>query len=126
MSLNNVSSSPGSYAEYMVSAVPWLTASTVQASTTIRQSFDYVASTISVRNKMTGSSDQLAVGFTSSGVAGSNRIVLAGGESFSADFRFKDVYLRGLGAADISYELIIGLTTISATMFPTLTGSGLG
>lgn len=126
MSLNNASPGPGSYAEYMVSAVPWLTASTVPASTTIRQSFDYVASTVSVRNKMTGSTDQLAFGFTAAGVAGSNRVVLAGGESFSADFRFKDMYLRAVNAVDINYELIVGLTTISSNMFPTLTGSGVG
>ena len=125
MSLNNALPSPGSYAEYMVSAVPWLTASTVLASTTVRQSFDYVASTISVRNKMTGSADQLAVGFTSNGVEKSNRVVLAGGESFSADFRFKDFFLRALSGS-INYELVVGLTTISSTMFPTLTGSGVG
>jgi hypothetical protein len=75
---------------------------------------------------MTGSTDQLAVGFSANGVAGSNRVVLAGGESFSADFRFKDLYLRGLGAAPISYELVVGLTTISSIMFPALTGSGVG
>lgn len=126
MSLNNALPGPGSYAEYMVSAIPWLTASTLAGSTTIRQSFDYVASTVSVRNKMTGSSDQIAVGFTAAGVAGANRVVLGAGETFSADFRFKDLYLRAINPSDVDYELVVGLTTISATMFPTLTGSGVG
>lgn len=126
MSLNNATPGPGSYAEYMVSAIPWLTASQVPGATTVGHSFQYVASTFSVRNKMTGSVDQLAVGFTLAGVAGANRVVLGAGESFTADFRFKDLYLRAINASAVDYELVVGLTTIPSTMFPILTGSGLG
>lgn len=120
MPLNNPMAGAASAADYTVSGLPYVTASTALFNTVTEIRFDYVSSFFSVRNKAGGG--DLAVGFTRNGVTGSYRTVLATGEVFSADMRVKSLFLLSL-TGSVAYEIAAGLTTILANNFPILTGS---
>jgi hypothetical protein len=111
-------------AEYMASALPFVTSSTISAAQTYMIGFPNDTKFISVKNNSTGS-EQLRVGFTANGVAGSNYLPLLAGESFSADYRLTAVFLYG-GAGTVSFTVAAGLTGIDASRVPVLTASQSG
>lgn len=119
MSLNNPT--PGlSVQEFLVSAIPYVTSSTVASGSVKVHDFSLITSFFTVKN--TGPA-ALAVGFTELGVLGSNRVVLAMSESFGGHFRVKSLFLLGMESSSSSYELVAGLTGVASRHMPTLTGS---
>ena len=121
--------------EYQISALPWVTSSTVSGykrhrfSTTeedppltgsdgeLIHRWDRVTKWIIVKNN---SSLNLSVGFTPRGLTtSSNYIVLGDNESFSADLRIKEIWLSGSGN---TYQIVAGLTRCNANGYE-LTGS---
>lgn len=115
-------------AEFSVSPIPWVTASKTPACGVVMHlDFENVASSFMLKNVCTGS-QVVAVGWSSAGVTGSHRITVAGGESVSADLRFKRLYLMAVTGSTVSdvvdYELLVGLTGIPSRFFPELSGSG--
>ena len=114
-----------SVGEYQVSAIPFVTSSTLAAAETREVSFPRFMKFIIVRNQ--DSADTMQVGFTLNGVqanppANPNFIKLAAGESVSADLRIKSLFLSSSdGTPD--FEVFAGLTDIKANQFITLTGS---
>lgn len=119
MALNNPTPGP-SVQEFLVSAIPYVTSSTVANGVVKVHDFNYITSFFTIKNT---SAQGLAVGFTQLGVQGTNRIVLGQNESFSGDFRVKSIFLLGAGSSASSYELVAGLTSVSSRHMPTLTGS---
>jgi hypothetical protein len=106
--------------EYQVSPVPFATASlAVTSSIATNVPFPYVTSNLFVTN--TGTS-YLALGFTSNGVMGSNRVVLAPSGTFDQRVRIKDLYLVSLSGSTTA-NVYAGLTFIERRMSPVLTGS---
>jgi hypothetical protein len=111
--------------QYQVSAVPFVTSTTLSAAETREISFPKFTKFIIVRNQ--DGADTLQVGFTQNGVqanppANTNFIKLSAGESVSADLRIKSLLLSSSdGAPD--FEVLAGLTDINANQFITLTGS---
>jgi hypothetical protein len=111
MPLDNPGSGANYVAEFSVSPIPWVTSSVTPAvGAVVRYDFENVASSMLLCNKSTGS-HELAYGWT-----------IFAGESVSLDLRFKSLYLMSLSGS-IAYDLIVGITGISARYFPELTSS---
>jgi hypothetical protein len=125
MSLNWPEAGIKSVGEYQVSAIPFVTSSTLTAAETRQVNFPRFTKFIIVRNQ--DSADTMQVGFTLNGVqanpaANTNFIQLAAGESVSADLRIKSLFLSSSdGTPD--FEVFAGLTDILPKQFITLTGS---
>lgn len=119
MTLAHPSPGQNSPYEYMVSAIPWLTASTVANATTAKFDMPTVASSYEIRNMSAVNS--LVFGFTAAGVAGTHYKTLRAGESHSADIRFVSIFI-GAPSGSVSFEMNNGLTTIQTRYF-TLSGA---
>jgi hypothetical protein len=114
----------GSVPEYLVSSLPWLTASVVTSGSTQSYEFPKVTRYVQVINY--GSASQFVkLGFTANGVAGTNYVKVAGGANVKFDLRVKEAFIRSddVLSSSISYSLLAGLTTIPIKFAPTLTGS---
>jgi hypothetical protein len=115
-------SGPGNVAEYLCSAIPWVTSSTVSG--TLRIDFSYVTRFVAIKNNSpTGSTNLLSFGFTQNGVKGTNKIELMTGESFREEIRIKTLFLSSSNGVNVPYVLFAGLTTVDSRDFPILTGS---
>jgi hypothetical protein len=115
MSLNYAYSGANSVPEYLVSAIPWVTASVVSG--LVQYTFPQVSMFIIVKNI---SGANIKVGFTQNGVNGTNYFSLAQSEAFSGDFRTTSLFVSGSGN---SVNVVAGMTMIQTRNFPTLTAS---
>lgn len=118
MPLNNPDDTTGMASEYMSSALPWVTSSNFTTTPT-RYKFPKVSRFIQVRNHGPG---ELALGFTTNGVNGSNRFVVPPGEMFESELRLREIYVRALSTTS-SGSVLAGLTTAPSKYMPVLTGS---
>lgn len=127
MPLDNAKSGPGTIGEYLVSGVPFLTSSDLASAEVRRVEFDHVTQWIVVRNnELTGSEAVLAVGFTDNGVRRGNRIDLRAREQFRFDVRTRQVFLsasRSGAGSTLNHTIVAGLTTVTASDMPPLSGS---
>lgn len=112
-------SGQGNSTEYIMSGLPFATASNVVSGTINQISFPFLTKDLVVKNTGLNS---IAVGFSVSGTLGSNRFTIDPGTAFAMDFRLATMYIASL-ASSSSYEVIAGLTTIDSKNFPILTGS---
>ena len=149
MSLNWPKSSPNAVAEYQLSGVPYVTQSNATAVassgvavgktstvTPTRLDFPFVTRWIQVEN--IGATD-MRFGFTENGVKGNgegktwahNYITLQAPEASNADtrcttmrleLRCRTLYFLGENSTT-GFQVIAGLTSVPAVMFPILTGS---
>lgn len=110
MGLNNPHSGINYATEFQISAIPWMTSSTVTASSTAEYAFPCVTKWLTVKNNTAGS--VAAVGVTLNGVEKtSNFFYLIAGESVSLDWRIVRMFVSSsVGAPNVS--VIAGLTTI--------------
>lgn len=124
--LNDPRSGPNNVAEYMVSAIPFVTCSTLSAATIVEVKFPYVTRFFTIKNGTnTALSSSMSVGFTSRGLnaaSGGHYFTLESGESFSGELRCKSLFLSSAFSTP-KYEIIAGLTRVKEYMFPILTGS---
>lgn len=102
---------------YLVSALPWMSRSTVSPGEW-QISFPSVTSFIIVKNH--SGSGEVRFSATSNGLAGTNHGVLGAGESFSADYRVTSLFVSASGNV---VNVLAGLTQIPTGSFPILTGS---
>ena len=118
-------------AEYQCSGIPFVTSSNGANSlgtTPLKVSFPYVTRWIQVFNLDAAGEQDLRVGFSENGVNGNPAnnahylIVPAGSSSPRLEVKCKEVYLRADSGAT-SFSLAAGLTNVSKSQFPTLTGS---
>lgn len=125
MPLNNPIPGGNMLSEYIAPGWPYLTASSVAASTTKSHRFGTVGSSFALKNATTGSDEAmvLAYGFTRNGVQGSNRGTLVPGESFSGDYRFTEFFVMSVTTSSINYELAVSLTGIPSQQLIAITGS---
>lgn len=124
MSLNNTwTPGAGATAEYMASAIPWVTSSVMVTQGYKEVNFNFVTKFFTIKNTA-ASTTTLSVAFASGGftAANSNFFTLTGGQSFSGDLRVKSLFLSASQGVP-SFELIAGLTRIPKHMFPVITGS---
>lgn len=115
---NNPEGGFNSAAEFQSSGLPWVTSS-VGGATPQRWSFPKVTRSIIVRNTVTGSGNNLLIGFTQNGVQGSNNFVLPPGTQEVFEVRVKELWVQG----STNYSIFAALTTIPSRNMPILTGS---
>jgi hypothetical protein len=118
MSLNNPAMHEGFVPAYQVSAVPFVTSSTV---TTVNEvTFPFVTRFFTIQNM---SSLTLRFGFTQLGVQGTNYFSIPSGSSYTGEIRTDRLFVSSSTAASISYSVIAGLTGVPTRNFTTITGS---
>jgi hypothetical protein len=110
----------GSVPEYLVSSLPYVTASDLVANTTYEFRLPYVTRFLAIHHHG-NSSNHLRIGFTKNGVENGYCYLLDGGAQVTLDLRVTVFYLRADNAAQISF--CAGLTAIPAKFAPVLTGS---
>jgi hypothetical protein len=123
MSLNHTYVGEGYTPAYQISAVPFLTSSTLQAEEIKLVRFEYVTRFLTVKN--TGpTSSTIAMGFTGNGLkpSNSNFFEIDGGETFSEEIRCTSVFLSASVGAP-TFSLVAGLTQILDRNFNPITGS---
>ena len=87
--------------------------------------FPTVTSFVTVTNTHSGTNSQLRVGFSELGVSTNNHFfILENGESYTADFRVKEIYFAGAVdgegiAGGATASIIAGLTQIEPEHLPT-------
>ncbi len=127
MAINHPKAGPNSVPAYQLSGIPYLTGSTGAAEALTRKQFDfpYVTRFITLSNHgAAGSELKLAV--SNEGLAGTpatgqkNYFSLDGKQVATLDIRCKTVYIS---SDSIQWSMCAGLTTITGSMFPVLTGS---
>lgn len=101
---------------YQVSGVPWVTGS-LSVDGVVKIEFPAVTRFFTVHN--TGGSN-VAVGFTSAGVDGSNFFTVDAGQVQSFDLRVRDIFISGTTA---TVDVLGGLTTIPRRSMLAFTGS---
>jgi hypothetical protein len=99
--------------EYQVSALPWITASTLPVGGVVHR-FPWATKYFTLQND---SASVINVGFSPS-VTGSKYFPVGVSGSLSLDVRIVNLYLTG--TAGSQYSLFAGLTTIDRTMSPNL------
>ena len=126
MSLQHPKAGPSDVPSYSVSAIPWVTASSLGASEVRSYSLPAVSRFIHVRN--VGATGSFVMGFTTNGVNGNPASetrylsVLASSSLPVLELRVKEVFLRAT-AGTPAFELLVGLTNIRHDVFPALTAS---
>jgi len=122
MGLDNVKIGAGWVSEYQMSSIPYVTSSVITPGHVTNVHFNFVTRFFKVTNTSTGST-QLNVGFTLSGVMGSNYYPLQSGETVDAEFRLFDLYLSGAVGGALTYTVLAGMTGISTENMLPLSGS---
>ena len=139
MTLNNPFMGAGDVPSYQMSAIPFLTSSTVAevGATPIHVSLPNVSRFVVITNP---TEHVLQVGFTANGskgtggsVSGStaeqkgdhaNYFILSGNQTTGRlELRVKDIFFTRGSGTNSGFSLIAGITPIRNTMFPTLSGS---
>ncbi len=146
MPLDWSQSGPGDVPSYQMSAVPFVTSSTAtecNTTTPIRVKFPNATRFFIIHNIDAQGADDLRIGFTRNGVLGQgahtgsspgpnpghfvadrqNYFLLPGGETTGRlEIRCKELFFLA-NANTAGFSIMAGLTPISNTMFPVLTGS---
>jgi hypothetical protein len=129
MPLQHPPSGPGSASDFIVSAVPWVTASTING--IVQHRFQdvtlsgsagekiFMSRWISVANVATGSAT-VRVAFTQRGFSTNNYFTLKEDQTFFGELRITELWISGSG--NIPYELIVGLTGIEKRYALLITG----
>lgn len=123
MSLNNPVLHEGYVPAYQMSAVPFVTASTIVAGDVVEISFPQVTRFFTLKN--ISGVNGLCISFTRNGLLSTNKnyFTLNSNTSFREEMRTTKLFLSNSSGSTISYELIAGLTNIPATQFLLITGS---
>jgi hypothetical protein len=124
MSLDNPSSGIGSTAEFLTSALPYVTSSTApSAGSPVRITLPKVSKFITLLNRDTTPGNSVSIGFTRAGVVSTNnKFVVPGGQQVTLDLRVKELWIQA-EAGTPAYSLCVGLTTIDSRMMPLLSGT---
>ena len=123
MALNYPSQGEYYAAAYQISAMPYVTSSTITTGQVKEIRFSHISRFITLKNTA-GSSTSIAVGFTQNGLttAASNYFVLAGGESFSGEIRASSLWVSSSSGTP-TFSLVAGLTMIPTGTMLHLTAS---
>jgi hypothetical protein len=127
MAMQSPKSGPNDVGSYQLSGIPWVTGSTLPATSIVHYSFPGVTKFFVVRN--TGAAGtSVAVGFSENGLKSQfrNYFTLTSGQELSLELRVKDLYLSATQGPSATVEVIAGMTPIMYRDFPVLTGSNSG
>jgi hypothetical protein len=118
MSLNNPYSGFNNALEYQVAATPYMTSSIATQGVATYFSFPNVTKSITILNRSAAASGTLSFGVTKDGLV-SNKCILNAGETFSANIRTKDLWIKGETSSP-PYSLCAGLTGVSKNMMSSI------
>ncbi len=110
----------GSVGSYQISGMPWVTSSVapVNSSEPLQIKFPNVTKSIVIKN-INSTSVDLRVGFSANGLKDTNHyFLLSKGESFQADIRITELYIRSNNGSQVSASIIAGLTGIDSSNLP--------
>lgn len=108
---------------YQASAVPYITSSLISNGQTQVIQFQNVTRFFNVQNVGTVTTDEIAVAVTQRGLTTGNYFTLGQGVSFRDELRTTRLYISCSSGTSVRYQVIAGLTNISANQFLLLTGS---
>lgn len=108
---------------YQASAVPYITSSLISNGQTQVIQFQSVTRFFNVQNVGTVSTDEIAVAVTERGLTTGNYFTLGQGVSFRDELRTTRLFISCSSGTSVRYQVIAGLTNISANQFLLLTGS---
>lgn len=108
---------------YQASAVPYITSSLISNGQTQVIQFQNVTRFFNVQNVGTVTTDEIAVAVTERGLTTGNYFTLGQGVSFRDELRTTRLYISCSSGTSVRYQVIAGLTNISANQFLLLTGS---
>lgn len=122
MALNYPSQGEYYTAAYQISAMPYVTSSTLSQGQIKEIRFSHISRFITIKN--TAASTAIAVGFTENGLkpTSANFFILSGSESFSGELRASSVWLSGSVGAS-TFSMMAGLTLIPTGTMLHLTAS---
>jgi hypothetical protein len=122
--LDNPKSGYNSASEFQSSALPWVTSSVAQASTTHRIDLPKVSRFISMFNHGTAGQN-IRIGFTKNGTENGNYFRVDGGSLSPTTFelRVKTLFIRSDSGAAPPFDLLVGLTNVDANNMPLLSGT---
>jgi len=123
----------GSVGQYQMSAVPYVSANIpvpalITLSSVTSCSFDSVSRFVTIVNEATGANKPLRVGFSFHGVAGldsgsqNNYFVLDNGESYTGEWRVRQIYMTGAPARNIGNVVETDRSDTTASVIAGLTG----
>jgi len=113
------SSGPNNVPMYQMSGIPFISSGTVTSGSATKITFPYVTKDIYIRCRST---NVLSIGFSLSGSLGTFRTTLEDNEYVTFNVRTKALFLSGISGS-VFYEVVAGLTMISANEFPELSAS---
>lgn len=110
---------------YQISAIPFVSSSTISSGEIHTFNFPQVTRFINVQNVGTVPTDEIAVAFTRNGLnaGAANYFSLGQGVSFRDEFRATQLFISCSSGTSMRYQLVIGLTNIPSNQFMTITGS---
>jgi hypothetical protein len=117
-----------SVGQYQISGIPFLTGSDVASGAEQRIAFPYVARSVTVINRTTGS---ILVSFASNAANSDvntqrHHVTLPTvDDGITLNVRCKDVWIRPSASNNVTFELIAELTGIPRNEMKTLSGSGI-
>jgi hypothetical protein len=106
---------------YQISGIPWVSSSIsapTGSGTPTNIEFPFVTKSIIVKNTGAANGPSVKIGFSENGVNGTNYFLLAPSESFAADLRVTNLYVKSVGAAT-TVSIIAGLTGINISNLQT-------
>lgn len=124
MALNHPYVSEGYAPAYQISAIPFVTSSTLQAQETKQISLEYVSKSLTVKN--TGpAGTKIAMAFTLNGLKPQNSNyfdIVAGDTPLTLDLRTTEVFLSA-SVGTPTFSFLAGCTAIHRSHFTEITGS---
>lgn len=123
MGLNYPVINEGYVPAYQMSAVPYVTSSTISAGEMHVINFNQVTRFFNVQNVGTITTDTIAVAFTQNGLSTGNYFTLGQGVSFRDELRAISLFISCSSGTDVPYQVIAGLTNIQHNQFLPVTAS---
>lgn len=110
---------------YTLSAIPYMSATTISVGEIHQYTLPFVSRFISVHNRGVGDTDEIAFAFTENGLkpAFSNYNSLGQGDSFTGELRTVQLFVSCSKGSDVKYQVLFGLTDIPHRNFLLITGS---
>jgi hypothetical protein len=125
MSINYPVIHEGYVPAYQASAVPYVTSSLISAGEIHEITFPQVTRFFNIQNVGSSVTDEIAVGFTANGLlpVNGNYFTIGQGVSFRDEIRTTKLFVSCSSGINMRYQIVAGLTNISANQFLLITGS---
>jgi hypothetical protein len=110
---------------YTLSAIPYMSSSTISLGEIHQYTLPFVSRFITVQNRGIGDTDEIAFAFTQNGFKPefSNYNSLGQGDSYTGELRTVQLFVSCSRGSNVKYQVLFGLTDIPHRNFLLITGS---